>query len=109
MPADLRSLLSLEVPVIVQIARRDMHVDEVINLAPGAIIELPKFADEPLDILVNNKQVGLGSAVKVGENFGIRVTRIGAVADRIRAMGEQANPDPADEIEAVAPANDAAA
>jgi len=86
MPADLASILKLEVPIIVQIASRDMAVSEVIALAPGAIIELPKLADEELEILVSNKQIGLGRAVKVGENFGIRVTYVGDLRERIAAL-----------------------
>ena len=87
MPADLHSILRIEVPVIVQIASRLMAMEDVMNLTPGAIIELPKLADEELEILVANKQIGVGTAVKVGENFGIRVTYIGDVRQRIAAMG----------------------
>jgi hypothetical protein len=36
---------------------------------------------------VNNKVIGAGSAVKVGENFGVRVTNVGDVATRVQAMG----------------------
>ncbi len=81
------SILSLEVPLIVQIAERTMPVEEVMALAPGTIIELPKSADDDLEILVNNKPIGTGTAVKVGENFGIRVAYIGDLKQRIRAMG----------------------
>ncbi|MBT8487005.1 MAG: FliM/FliN family flagellar motor switch protein [Phycisphaerales bacterium] len=87
MPADLQAILKIEVPVSVQIASRSMPVGDVLNLAPGAIIELPKHAEEELEILVSNKPVGLGRAVKVGENFGIRVTFVGDVRDRIAALG----------------------
>ena len=87
MPADIQSILKIEVPVMVQIASRSMTVDEVVNLTPGAIIELPKFSNDELDIMVSNKQIGLGRAVKVGENFGIRVTYIGDVRTRIAALG----------------------
>jgi len=89
MPADLQSILSIEVPIIVQIGSRRMNVSDILSLAPGAIIELPKDADDDLEVLVNNKPIGLGSAVKVGENFGVRITCIGDVEDRIKAMGEQ--------------------
>lgn len=87
MPADLDAILKIEVPVIVQIASRAMATHEVLNLSPGAIIELPKLSDEELDILANNKQIGVGRAVKVGENFGIRVTYIGDLRERIVALG----------------------
>jgi len=87
MPADLPSILKLEVPLIVVIAQRGMPVREVMALAPGAILELPKAADEDLEVLVNNKPVGAGRAVKVGENFGVRITYVGDLKQRIEAMG----------------------
>lgn len=64
-----------------------MTINEVLSLAPGAIIELPKGADEELEILVNNKAIGSGFAVKVGENFGLKVAFIGDVKKRIQALG----------------------
>ena len=94
MPADLKSVLKLQVPLIVQIAERMMPFEDVMNLAPGAIIELPKKADEELAILVNNKAIGTGLAVKVGENFGVRVTYIGDLRQRIAALGEEPPPVP---------------
>ena len=87
MASGLKTILALEVPVIVQIAERIMTVDEVTEIAPGAIIELPKSANDDLEISVKNKTIGTGSAVKVGENYGIRVTFLGDLDDRITAMG----------------------
>jgi flagellar motor switch protein FliN len=87
MATDLRSILRLEVPVIVQIASRTMNVGEVAKLTPGAIVELPKLADEELDIFISNRQIGTGTAVKVGENFGIRISSVGNQRERVEAMG----------------------
>jgi flagellar motor switch protein FliN/FliY len=90
-PADLTSILKLEVPLIVVIATRMMPMKDVVNVTPGSIIELPKLADEELELLVNNKRIGSGNAVKVGENFGIRVTYVGDLKDRIAALGGTAS------------------
>lgn len=87
MAQPLQSLLRIEVPVIVLVASHRMPVRAVLEMKPGAIIELPKSADDPLEILVHNRPIGIGQAVKVGENFGIRVTRVGPVDLRIRAIG----------------------
>ncbi len=87
MPADIDAILKIEVPLIVQVGGQRMTVREVMNLAPGAIIELPKNADDELDVLVKNRPIGLGQAVKVGENFGVRITSIGGVEQRIAALG----------------------
>lgn len=84
---DLSSILRLEVPVIVRLGQRSMTVNEVLSLVPGAIIEIPKSAEDELDLLVNNKQIGVGSAVKVVENFGIRISYIGDLKERIAALG----------------------
>jgi flagellar motor switch protein FliN/FliY len=77
-------ILDLEVPFIVQIASRSMPVREVVELEHGSIIEFPRSADEELLILVNNKIVGKGIAVKVGENFGVSISSIGDLSDCIR-------------------------
>lgn len=87
-PEDMCRILSLEVPVIVQLAERTLPLSEIINLTSGAIIEFEKPADSPLDLMINNKCIGKGQAVKVGENFGLRVNTIGSVRDRIQAMRE---------------------
>src|SRR4051812_49415305 len=87
MVSDLKAALRLEVPVIVRLGERPMSLGEVIGLAPGSIVELPKNAEAELDLLVNNKQIGTGTAVKVGENFGLRISYIGDVRERIEALG----------------------
>ncbi len=89
--SDLQSILTLEVPIVVVIGEREMPLKSVLNLIPGAIIDLPKTADEELDIRVNNKTIGTGIAVKVCENFGIQITFIGDARARIEALGATAN------------------
>jgi flagellar motor switch protein FliN/FliY len=87
MPNDLARILRLEVPLIVQIAERRMPLSEVTALTHGSIIELPKQIEEELDVLVNNSRIGSGRAVKVGENFGVRLTQVGAFGERVAALG----------------------
>lgn len=86
MPTDLHTILKLSVPLIVQIGQRTMRMSEVVSLGPGAILELSKSVDEDLELLVNNKPVARGSAVKVGENFGVRISAVGSAQDRVNAM-----------------------
>jgi flagellar motor switch protein FliN/FliY len=87
MSTDLTRILRLEVPLIVQIAERKMPLSEVTALTHGSIIELPKQIEEELDVLVNNTHIGTGRAVKVGENFGVRMTTVGAITERVAALG----------------------
>jgi flagellar motor switch protein FliN/FliY len=80
-------ILRLSVPLIVKLAERKMNLSEVMRLGNGAIIEFSKSSDEPLELLVNNKTIGLGEAVKVGENFGLRIRQVGDVKQIVEALG----------------------
>jgi flagellar motor switch protein FliN/FliY len=48
---------------------------------------MDKSSEEELDLLVKNKTIGKGTAVKVGENFGIRITSIDSPQQRVEALG----------------------
>jgi flagellar motor switch protein FliN len=85
---ELNRILRLHVPVIVKLAERKLNVNEVMRLGTGAIIEFFKSSDEPLELLINNKVIAVGEAVKVGENFGLRLTQIGDVKQVIAALGQ---------------------
>ncbi|MFT5423581.1 MAG: flagellar motor switch protein FliN/FliY [Phycisphaerales bacterium] len=80
-----RSIKGMEVPIIVQLGQRSMTVREVIDLAPGSIIELPMKVEDELSLYVSNKPIGQGTAVKIGENFGIQITFIGDLRARLAA------------------------
>jgi flagellar motor switch protein FliN len=85
--AEVERILRLEVPIIVKLAERKLNMHEIMRLGTGAIIEFMKSSDEPLQLLINNKVIGVGEAVKVGENFGLRLTQIGDVKQIIQSMG----------------------
>jgi flagellar motor switch protein FliN len=86
-PIDIKRVLKLEVPVIVKLAERKLTLGEIMRFGAGAIIEFVKSNDEPLELMVNNKTIGLGEAVKVGENFGLKISQIGDVKSIIRTLG----------------------
>ena len=85
--AELQRILRLEVPVIVKLAERKLSMSEVLRLGVGAIIEFAKSSDEPLELMINNKTIGVGETVKVGENFGLRITQVGDVKQIIASLG----------------------
>ena len=43
--------------------------------------------DVLFELLINNKPIAVGDAVKVGENFGLKINQIGDVKEVIRSMG----------------------
>lgn len=70
--------LIMDVPleVTVELGRSNKSIKEILEFAPGTIIELNKLAGEPVDVLVNGKFVAKGEVVVIEESFGIRVTEI---------------------------------
>lgn len=87
MATDIDTILQLKVPLIVTVGSQRTSLETVLSFGPGSIVELNKPADEPLEILINNKQVGTGEAIKVGENFGVRITKMLPPQQRVEAMG----------------------
>ena len=86
---ELKRILRLQVPVIVKLAERKLTMVEVLRLGNGSIIEFFKSSDQPLELLINNKTIAVGETVKVGENFGLRITQIGDIKQIIEAMNTQ--------------------
>ena len=78
MPAQENIGLIRDVPldVTVELGRTQKSISEILDFAPGTIIELDRIAGEPIDVLVNGKFVARGEVVVIEESFGIRVTEI---------------------------------
>lgn len=70
--------LIMDVPleVTVELGRTTKSINDILEFAPGTIIELNKIAGEPIDVLVNGKYVAKGEVVVIEESFGVRVTEI---------------------------------
>lgn len=70
--------LIMDVPleVTVELGRTNKSIQDILEFAPGTIIELDKIAGEPIDVLVNGKYVAKGEVVVIEESFGVRVTEI---------------------------------
>ena len=62
--------------VTVELGRTKKTIKEILEFAPGTIVELNKIAGEAIDILVNGKYVAKGEVVVIEESFGVRITEI---------------------------------
>lgn len=79
-------ILRMKVPLKVRLAHRRMRMSDIMQLTAGAILEFEHNVESELELLVNNKCVGTGEAVKIGENFGLKVRYIGDVRQRIATL-----------------------
>ena len=72
----LSALMDLTLPVVIELGRTSMTVQEILRLGRGSVVQLERLAGEPVDVYVGDRRFAEGEVVVLGENFGIRVTRI---------------------------------
>jgi flagellar motor switch protein FliN len=85
-PATIARILRLRVPVVVRLAERRMPLQDVLRIVPGTMLEFDRTVDNELDLMVKNHQIGGGVAVKVDEHFGLRITFVGDVKQRLQSL-----------------------
>jgi flagellar motor switch protein FliN/FliY len=73
---DLAMLYNVPLQLAVELGRTRMSVREVLEMGPGAVIELERSAGDLVDILVNGVLFAQGEVVVVDEQFGVRITRL---------------------------------
>lgn len=79
-------ILDIPLKVTVELGRTRMSVKDILQLSQGSVVELSKFAGEPLEILVNDRLVARGEVVTVNEKFGVRLTDILSPMERIEQL-----------------------
>jgi flagellar motor switch protein FliN/FliY len=79
-------ILDIPLKVTVELGRARMPIRDILALAQGSVVELAKFAGEPLEVLVNEKLIARGEVVVVNEKFGIRLTDIISPVERIEQL-----------------------
>jgi flagellar motor switch protein FliN len=79
-------VMDIPVEITVELGSAEMSLREVMQLAPGSVVELNKKADEPVNLYVNRKLVAKGEIVLVANNLGIKITHVtGAVDEATKA------------------------
>lgn len=86
---DVARILELSVPLSAILAERPLPVETILQITAGTILEFDVPFGSDLQLVVGNRPLARGQAVKVGEHFGIRVTGIDSVRRRIEAMGQE--------------------
>ncbi|MTI65744.1 MAG: flagellar motor switch phosphatase FliY [Firmicutes bacterium] len=84
--SNLDLILDVPLELSVILGRSKKSIKEVLALSPGSIVELNKFAEEPLEIYANGKLIAQGEVVVINENFGIRITNILSARERVKTL-----------------------
>ena len=79
-------ILDIPVTVSMEIGRTKLSIRNLLQLNQGSVVELDRFAGEPMDVLVNGMLVAHGEVVAINEKFGIRLTDVISPTDRIKNL-----------------------
>ena len=80
---NLNLILDVAVTLALEVGRAKMSVRDLLQLAPGAIVELDRLWGEPLDVLVIGVRIARGEVVVVVDKFGIRLTDVVSATERM--------------------------
>ena len=83
---NLEFILDIPLRLSVELGRTRMLVNDLLKLGQGSVIELTKLVGEPLDIMVNGKEIARGEVVVVNEKFGVRLTDIVNPLERVQQL-----------------------
>ncbi|GMQ45784.1 FliM/FliN family flagellar motor switch protein [Vibrio sp. 10N] len=76
-PANSVNLLkSIPVDITVEVARKTLILDELLNLKSGSVVMLEKHEGDPVDIKINGTSFGTGEIVSKNGQYGVRLLSI---------------------------------
>lgn len=76
LPGNLDMFLDVPIAITVQLGSCQLSMREVLQLGVGSVVQLDKFADSPVEVLVNEKLVARGEVVVIDNRFGIKITEM---------------------------------
>ncbi len=79
-------LMDIPLEISVEIGSTTMPLEEVLKLNPNSIVELDRYINQPVDIKVNGKLIAKGELYTVENHFGIKITSIITVQERMKLL-----------------------
>jgi flagellar motor switch protein FliN len=74
-------LLEVSLRVSAELGRARMPISTAVGLPCGAIVELDRSHDEPIDLYVNGRHFGTGRLLIVDGEWAVRIESVDGVAD----------------------------
>ena len=73
---ELGRVIDVPLNVTLRFGQRTMRLREVLDLSPGALVELDRQVEDPVDLILDERVIARGEVVIVDGNYGLRVTEI---------------------------------
>jgi flagellar motor switch protein FliN/FliY len=83
---NLELLMDVELGVMLRFGRRQTTLHEVLDLTTGAVLELDREIQEPVDLVLNGRVIARGEVVVVDGNYGLRVTEVASPQQRVNSL-----------------------
>lgn len=71
---EIAHLADVPIEVEIELARKTMALRDILALAVGSVIKMPRSAGENIDIFAGGTLIGSGEVVIIEETVGIRIT-----------------------------------
>jgi flagellar motor switch protein FliN/FliY len=84
---NLAMILDLPLEVSVRLGNTKILIRDLLRLDKNSVLELDQSADDPLDIVVNDRVLARGEVVVIDDRLGIRITDIASRAERVSTLG----------------------
>ncbi len=88
---DLAVILDIPVRVSLEVGRTNLSIRNLLQLNQGSVIELDRYAGEPLDVLINGTLIAHAEVVVVNDKFGIRLTDVVSAQERLSNLTSEEN------------------
>jgi flagellar motor switch protein FliN/FliY len=78
--------MDVKLTLTVELGRAEVPIKKVLELTRGSVIELDKIAGEPVELFANGKLIAKGEVVVIEDNFGLRITSISSLDNRLKSI-----------------------
>lgn len=79
-------VMDVKLTLTVELGRTEVPIKKVLELTRGSVIELDKIAGEPVELYANGKLIAKGEVVVIEDNFGLRITSIISLDNRLKTI-----------------------
>ncbi len=86
--ANLDVVLDIPVTLSMEVGRRRMTIRDLLKLGQGSVLELDRDAGAPMDVMVNGTLIAQGEVVVVNERFGLRLTDVVSMRERVKRLNK---------------------
>jgi flagellar motor switch protein FliN/FliY len=79
-------LLDVELPVALRFGKSEMPLGNILELSPGAVVELDQKIVDPVELLAGGKVVAQGEVVVMDGHYALRITEVLNPMDRLESL-----------------------